>query len=1064
MAMTRRWQLLAVLAVVAAAAVPSALSSASFTTESATSVTASTAALSTYVMAVASGNNQTAVVGAQIGQAPTVKVTDGSGHPVSGVTVMFSITSGNGAITPNTDVTDSNGLASVDSWTLGTTSGTNTLMAIGVGLAGTPVTFTATGIVGSPVNMTVKAGNSQIATVGTAVAASPSVLVTDAYNNPVPGATIAFAVASGGGSIPAGSVTTNALGIAAVGSWTLGTTAGSNTLTATATSFTAPPITFNATGKAGAASKIAVSAGNGQMATVGTAVPTAPSVLVTDAYNNPVGGVAVAFAVSGGGGSITGNAATTNSSGIAAVGSWSLGTTAGANALSASSGTLSGSPVSFAATGTAGAPANIAKNGGDGLSAHVGTPVGVAPSVKVTDAFNNPVSGVTITFAVASGGGSIANSSATTDASGIASVGTWTLGPNPGSNTLTATRSGLTGSPLTFNATGIVGSPTTIAMNGGNGQTATVGTAVITAPSVKVTDALGTPVQGVTVTFTPAAGSGSVSGGGSATTDASGIASVTWTLGTTAGTNTMTATSGTLSGSPVTFTALGKAGAGTKYVVTSNNYSPIAGSAVTITAQFADQYGNAVATPVGVSVSFTKTGSGGSVSPASATTNASGAATSSLSTANTVGSVYTVTATSASPSATGTTSAITTVVGQPASIAVNAGNTQTATVGTAVPTAPSVVVKDAYGNLVPNASVSFAATAGGGSVTGSPATTNASGIATVGSWTLGTTAGANTLTATCNGLTTSFSATGTAGAATKYVVTSSSYSPVAGTTVTLTAQLADQYGNPVATSGIAVTWSRTGTGGRWRTRGTTTNASGVVTATYTTSNTSGRAYTFTARSTNPSTRTGTTATVTTIAGAPATITVSAGNTQTARVGTSVATAPSVVVRDSHNNVCPGVTVTFSATAAGGSVTGSPATTSASGIATVGSWTLGTTAGANTLTATCNALTTSFSATGVAGPAAKYVVTSSSYNPVAGTAVTITAQLADQYGNAVATSNLAVTFTKSRTDGSLNPVTTTTNTSGRATTTLTTAGTVGASYTVTATSTGATGTSPTITTR
>ena len=34
--------------------------------------------------------------------------------------------------------------------------------------------------------------------------------------------------------------------------------------------------------------------------------------------------------------------------------------------------------------------------------------------------------------------------------------------------------------------------------------------------------------------------------------------------------------------------------------------------------------------------------------------------------------------------------------------------------------------------------------------------------------------------------------------------------------MTLTAQLADQYGNPVATSGIRVTWSRTGTGGSVR--------------------------------------------------------------------------------------------------------------------------------------------------------------------------------------------------------------------------------------------------------
>ena len=50
--------------------------------------------------------------------------------------------------------------------------------------------------------------------------------------------------------------------------------------------------------------------------------------------------------------------------------------------------------------------------------------------------------------------------------------------------------------------------------------------------------------------------------------------------------------------------------------------------------------------------------------------------------------------------------------------------------------------------------------------------------------------------------------------------------------------------------------------------------------------------------------------------------------------------------------------------------------------------------------------TSQTATGVAGAATKYVVAANSYTPVAGTAVTLTAQLADQYNNAVATSSNA----------------------------------------------------------
>jgi hypothetical protein len=109
-----------------------------------------------------------------------------------------------------------------------------------------------------------------------------------------------------------------------------------------------------------------------------------------------------------------------------------------------------------------------------------------------------------------------------------------------------------------------------------------------------------------------------------------------------------------------------------------------------------------------------------------------------------------------------------------------------------------------------------------------------------------------------------FSATGIVGAAARYVVTSSSYAPVAGTAVAVSAQLADQYGNPVATSGIAVTFTRTGAGGSFSgANPATTNASGIATVTFTTGTTAGTAYTITATSTNPSTRTGTSPAITT---------------------------------------------------------------------------------------------------------------------------------------------------------------------------------------------------------
>jgi hypothetical protein len=76
-------------------------------------------------------------------------------------------------------------------------------------------------------------------------------------------------------------------------------------------------------------------------------------------------------------------------------------------------------------------------------------------------------------------------------------------------------------------------------------------------------------------------------------------------------------------------------------------------------------------------------------------------------------------------------------VATPTVLNINAGDGQTALVGAAVATAPSVVVLDQNGAPVPNIQVTFSVTGGGGSATTLVATTNASGIATVGSWTLG---------------------------------------------------------------------------------------------------------------------------------------------------------------------------------------------------------------------------------------------------------------------------------------------------------------------------------------
>jgi hypothetical protein len=88
----------------------------------------------------------------------------------------------------------------------------------------------------------------------------------------------------------------------------------------------------------------------------------------------------------------------------------------------------------------------------------------------------------------------------------------------------------------------------------------------------------------------------------------------------------------------------------------------------------------------------------------------------------------------------------------PTTIAATSSTTLTAPPGTDVTELPAVIVRDESGAPLVGAHVTFTVTSGGGTITGGAATTNPSGIATVGSWTLGTGGGANTLSAVIGSL------------------------------------------------------------------------------------------------------------------------------------------------------------------------------------------------------------------------------------------------------------------------------------------------------------------------
>ena len=74
-------------------------------------------------------------------------------------------------------------------------------------------------VIGAPASLTVQAGDAQQGSPGAAVPVTPAVLVKDAAGHPVPGATVTFAVETGGGSVTNAQATTGSDGTATPGVW-----------------------------------------------------------------------------------------------------------------------------------------------------------------------------------------------------------------------------------------------------------------------------------------------------------------------------------------------------------------------------------------------------------------------------------------------------------------------------------------------------------------------------------------------------------------------------------------------------------------------------------------------------------------------------------------------------------------------------------------------------------------------------------------------------------------------------------------------------------------------------
>jgi plastocyanin len=286
-------------------------------------------------------------------------------------------------------------------------------------------------------------------------------------------------------------------------------------------------------------------------------------------------------------------------------------------------------------------PSVVAKTGGDNQVGAAGTPLSTPLEVTVKDGSGNPLAGISVSFAAATGGGSVAPTSASSGADGKATT-TRTLGPGAGTQTTTATVTGVT--PASFSSIATIQGAVTIAASGAATRSDTVKATATPALAVVVKDQNGAAVSGVTVNW-------SVSGHGqlsqtATTTDVSGLASVTWTFDSIAGTQTAQAAVTGLVGSPIVFT--GTASGGHAVSIASaggDNQTGTTGLALAnpLQVKVADQFGNGTA---GVTVAWQSTSDSASVAPTSSMSDATGIAQTVVTLGDTAGPV-TITATNA---------------------------------------------------------------------------------------------------------------------------------------------------------------------------------------------------------------------------------------------------------------------------------------------------------------------------------------------------------------------------------------------------------------------------------
>jgi hypothetical protein len=371
-------------------------------------------------------------------------------------------------------------------------------------------------------------GNNQHGAPGRELSAQIEVKVTDDAGRPVPGVTVRFSVATGGGRLSSDSAQSDTMGVAGV-RWVLGEQLGAQNLSAEAVNNNnAPlehsPLQLSATAEPATAAKLVLHAGLSETALNGVPLEGQPVLDVLDADDQPISGVEVAVSVASGGASVSGSStATSDDNGVASFSNLALTGAQGPQTLhfTAQGAATESAPIQL----LAGIPASM--TGVDPLTYEgtVNSPVSPGPSVMVKDAAGNGVPGVEVTF-TPNRNSSVSPETAITNEQGLAQV-SWTLGTTANVQyTLTAR---IEASPLPsvrFTATARAGAAGRLRISTQPSSPTQSGTPFAQQPVLQTVDENGNPTAqpGIVVTAAISSGPSGTLTSQTATTDANGQA------------------------------------------------------------------------------------------------------------------------------------------------------------------------------------------------------------------------------------------------------------------------------------------------------------------------------------------------------------------------------------------------------------------------------------------------------------------------------------------------------------------------------------------------------------